>query len=232
MNFSLRTWIIIGAAVVGISALLVYWVHAVPEALSGQDGQINLTRTLLILAFVVGSLLLRGRLPIGHALRYGLIWISLGGVLVLSYGFRHEVSMIADRFVAALLPHKGQVIDGAVAISAGRHGHFVLEADVDGQDVRFLVDTGASDVVLSPTDARRLGFDLTKLRFTKTYLTANGIVKGASVRLGRVAIGPIIVTDVRASVNGVAMKRSLLGMSFLGRLSGYEVSGGRLVLKP
>ena len=223
---------IIVTVVVGISALLVYLAHAVPEALSGQDGQINLTRTLLILAFVGGSLLLRGRLPIGHALRYGLIWISLGGVLVLGYGFRHEVIMIADRFVAALLPHKGQVIDGMVAISAGQHGHFVLEANVDGQAVRFLVDTGASDVVLSPSDARRLGFNNNKLRFTKTYRTANGIVKSAPVRLSRVAIGPIIVTNVRASVNSVAMKRSLLGMSFLSRLSGYEVSGGRLVLKP
>ena len=223
---------IIGAAVVGISALLVYLAHAVPEALSGQDGQINLARTSLILAFVVGSLLLRGRLPIGHALRYGLIWISLGGVLVLSYGFRHEVSMITDRFVAALLPYKGQVIDGAVAISAGRHGHFVLEANVDGQDIRFLIDTGASDVVLSPADALRLGFDPGKLRFTRTYRTANGTVKGAPVRLARVAIGPIVIKEVRASVNGAAMERSLLGMSFLGRLSGYEVSGGRLVLKP
>ena len=223
---------IIAAVVVGISALLVYLAHAVPEALSGQDGQINLTRTLLILAFVGGSLLLRGRLPIGHALRYGLIWTSLGGVLVLGYGFRHEISMIADRFVAALLPHKGQVIDGVVAIPAGRHGHFVLEADVDGQDIRFLIDTGASDVVLSPADALRLGFDPGKLRFTKTYRTANGTVKGAPVRLARVAIGPIVIKDVRASVNGAAMGRSLLGMSFLGRLSGYEVSGGRLVLKP
>ena len=205
MNFSTRSWMIIGAVVVGISALLVYLAHVVPEALSGQDGQVKLTRTLLVLAFVGGSLFLRGRLPIGHALRYGLIWISLGGVLVLGYGFRHEISMIADRFAAALLPHKGQVIDGAVAIPAGRHGHFVLEADVDGQDVRFLVDTGASDLVLSPTDARRLGFDHKKLRFTKTYLTANGIVKGASVRLGRVAIGPIVVTDVRASVTAISV---------------------------
>ena len=119
-----------------------------------------------------------------------------------------------------------------VAISAGQHGHFVLEADVDGQGIRFLVDTGASDVVLSSFDARRLGFNIEHLSFTQTYRTANGIVKGAPVRLGRVTIGPIVVRDVRASVNGAAMKRSLLGMSFLSRLSGYEVSRGRLVLKP
>ena len=222
----------IGAVVFSMAVLFAFLVYVFPEALSGPDGQIKFTRTVLILALVCASLLLRNKLPMGHALRYGLIWISLGSVLVLSYGFRHETGVIAGRFVAALLPYKGQKIDGAMAFSAGQHGHFVLEADVDGQAVRFLVDTGASDVVLSPSDARRLGFNNNKLRFTKTYRTANGIVKGAPVRLSRVAIGPIIVTNVRASVNSVAMKRSLLGMSFLSRLSGYEVSGGRMMLKP
>ena len=232
MKSSIRVWLIIGAIAVGILVLLALLGHAFPGVLSNQHGQINLTRTLLILVFVVGSLFLRGRLPMGHVLRYGLIWIALVGVLVMGYGFRPELGIIADRFVAGLLPHRGQVLDGMVAISAGQHGHFVVEADVDGQGVRFLVDTGASDVVLSPFDARRLGLDPENLSFTKAYRTANGVVKGAPVRLGRITIGPIVVRDVRASVNGAAMKRSLLGMSFLSRLSGYEVSGGRLVLKP
>ena len=232
MNFSTRSWITIGVVFFGIAALFIYVVHTDPEVLPDQDGKIKLVRALLILVLVGSSLLLRGRLPIGHALRYGLIWIALGGILVLGYGFRHEAEMVADRFVAELLPHKGQVIDGMVAISAGQHGHFVIEADVDGQEVLFLVDTGASDVILTQFDARRLGFEPAQLRYDKTYRTANGTVKGASVRLGRVAIGPIVVEDVRASVNDAVMESSLLGMSFLARLSGYEVSGGRLLLKP
>jgi len=136
------------------------------------------------------------------------------------------------------------VVGNDVVIRAGNHGHFVAEVTVDGTDVRFLVDTGASDVVrflvdtgasdvvLSPADAERLGFDPARLRFSKFYRTANGTVRGAPVRLSEMKIGPIRVTDVRASVNEADMNRSLLGMSFLNRLSGYAVEGGRLILKP
>lgn len=231
MKLSTRSWWVLGIAALAIAGLLAYLIHAFPEALSGQDGRIDLTRSLIILAFVGGSLFLRGRLPMGHAVRYALVWVALGGLLVLAYGYRHEAKTLSDRFLAELLPHRGQTVAGGVAVAAGDHGHFVVEARVDGRDIRFLVDTGASDVILSPADAERLGFDTDKLRFTKTYRTANGLVRGAPVRLTRVAIGPIAVDNVRASVNGAEMRRSLLGMSFLGRLSGYEVSGGRLILK-
>ena len=97
--------------------------------------------------------------------------------------------------------------------------------------IRFLVDTGASDVVLSPSDARKLGFDPDHLKFTRPYNTANGVVWGASVTLNRVAIGPVALDGVAASVNGAAMGQSLLGMSFLGRLSGYAVENGRMTLR-
>ena len=121
--------------------------------------------------------------------------------------------------------------DAAISFRANAQGHFVVEADVDGTALRFLVDTGASDVSLSPADAERLGFDLAGLDYTRRYRTANGMIRGAPVRLARVAIGPIVLDDVRASVNEAAMKHSLLGMSFLERLSGYEVARETLTLR-
>ena len=101
---------------------------------------------------------------------------------------------------------------------------------MNGVALRFLVDTGASDVVLGPADARRLGFDVAALDYSRRYRTANGVVFGAPVTLDRVRVGPIALDDVRASVNGAEMARSLLGMSFLGRLKGYEVSDDVLTL--
>lgn len=232
MKLPSKSWLLFGAVAVGIAVMVIALVGAYPEAVADRDGQISLTRGLAVLAFVGASLFLHRRVALGNAVRYALIWIAVGGVLVLGYSFRHEAAMLGERLMAELVPHRGRVVDGTIAIAAGRDGHFVVEADVDGHAVRFLVDTGASDVVLSPADAKRLGFDPAKLSFTKTYRTANGLVQGAPVRLGAVAIGPITVSDVAASVNGAAMTRSLLGMSFLNRLSGYEVTGGRLVLKP
>jgi aspartyl protease family protein len=77
-----------------------------------------------------------------------------------------------------------------------------------------------------------LGFDLKSLKFTRVYHTANGTVRGAPVRLRQITLGPIAMRDVRASVNEAPMTSSLLGMSFLSRLSSYKVSKDTLTLTP
>jgi len=217
---------------IGIAVLVAYLAARFPEVLAGRDGQVDLTRSLIWIGVIGASLFLHRRLPLGHALKYAAIWIALGAGLVLAYGFRHEAAALRDRLVAELLPHRAVSAGGTVEIRAGDHGHFVVEARVDGTDIRFLVDTGASDVVLSPADARRVGFDPATLAFTRSYRTANGVVMGAPVRLKRISIGAIAVDNVRASVNGADMNRSLLGMSFLDRLGGYEVRDGKLILRP
>ena len=151
---------------------------------------------------------------------------------MLGYSFRYDAANLGERLWAEVMPSRGMVADGVITFRESRGGHFIVDADVDGVSIPFLVDTGASDVTLKPSDARRLGFDLDGLSYDRTYRTANGTVRGASVRLRRVTIGPISVTQVRASVNAAEMTRSLLGMSFLSRLSGFEVAQGRLTLRP
>ena len=86
--------------------------------------------------------------------------------------------------------------------------------------------------MLSPRDARRIGIDPAGLAYTQVYRTANGSGRGAPVRLARVRIGTIVLEDVTASVNGAPMDRSLLGKSFLGRLSGFGAENGVLTLRP
>jgi aspartyl protease family protein len=218
--------------VAAVTSLIGYLAYRYPEVLAGTDGEIGVVHNLIWIGLIGASLFLHRRMPLGHALRYAAIWVAIGAFLVLAYGFRHEARFAWDRLVGELIPHQGVQSGAAVEIRAGSGGHFVVEASVDGKQVRFLVDTGATDVVLSPVDARRIGFDVGALKFTKTYRTANGIVAGAPVRLGRIAIGSIVVEDVRASVNGADMGRSLLGMSFLERLGGYEVTDGKLILRP
>jgi clan AA aspartic protease (TIGR02281 family) len=116
-------------------------------------------------------------------------------------------------------------------IPASPHGHFLVEAVVEGTPLAFVVDTGASDVVLSPADAERLGFRAHELRFTRRYQTANGVVAAAPVTLREVRIGQFSAFDIEASVNGAPLPVSLLGMSFLRQFRGYEVDDGRLILR-
>jgi clan AA aspartic protease (TIGR02281 family) len=116
-------------------------------------------------------------------------------------------------------------------IEAGPHGHFLLEAVVNGVPIDFLVDTGASHVVLTIPDARRLGFTANDLEFTQEFQSANGTVRAAPVELRELRIGQLSLFDLEASVNGGTLPISLLGMSFLQRLSSYEVADGRLILR-
>ena len=220
------------AGALAVTGLVVFLVDRFPGAVSGHAEGAGLAQSLLVLALAGGSLLARWASRPKQALRHAAVWLGIGALLLAGYSFRREALEIKDRLWAELVPTAGVVREGAIRFVADRGGQFTVEADVDGRRVLFLVDTGASDVVLSPADAERLGFDLGKLSFTRPYRTANGIVHGAPVRLGRVGIGPISLADVAASVNEKPMARSLLGMSFLARLSGYEVAKDTLTLRP
>ena len=116
-------------------------------------------------------------------------------------------------------------------VEADPSGHYVIDAMVNGAPVTFLVDTGASEIVLTLDDARRIGLEPRTLAFTQRFSTANGEVRGAPVVLREIRIGQFRLLDVSASVNEAPLPLSLLGMSFLEQLNGYEVDRGRLILR-
>ena len=128
----------------------------------------------------------------------------------------------------------GGDIDSASAsellIRANGAGHFLIDADVERAKIRFLVDTGATMVVLSPEDARRAGLSEDRLKFSREVSTANGNVRVAPVTLRKFKVGQIVLRDVEAVVNSAPMRVSLLGMSFLRRLDGWQVKGDKLYL--
>jgi aspartyl protease family protein len=120
----------------------------------------------------------------------------------------------------------------AVEIKAGRNGHFNTEAEINGRPIEVMIDTGATMVALSYEDAERAGLYLNDGDFTGSVSTANGVARMAPVTLARVSIGDITVRDVPAAVAEPGrLKTSLLGMSFLSRLSRFDMSSGTLVLQ-
>lgn len=117
-------------------------------------------------------------------------------------------------------------------IDANDAGHFETEAEVNGSRIDVMVDTGATLVALSYEDAERAGIFLKPQDFSHVVSTANGRAKVAPVTLSRVSIGDITVRDVRAVVSEPGrLNTSLLGMSFLGRLSRLEMRSGTLYLQ-
>jgi clan AA aspartic protease (TIGR02281 family) len=174
------------------------------------------------------------------AVRYLVVAIVAGAVFAMLQGRDWAPVELAARDVAgerASQPagrarsHRdhGDAGDLEQVIDAGPHGHFLVEAVVNGVPIDFMVDTGASHVVLSLQDARKLGF--TQLQFTEEFQSANGTVRAAPVELRELRIGQLSLFDLEASVNGGPLPISLLGMSFLQRLSSYEVARGRLILR-
>ena len=111
-------------------------------------------------------------------------------------------------------------------------GHFRVDARVDGRRLDFMVDTGASLVILRESDAAYLGIRPMPVDYKATVATANGKIKAAPAKLSRIEIGSITVFDVPALVlPDEALSQNLLGVSFLSKLRRYEYANGRLVLE-
>lgn len=119
-----------------------------------------------------------------------------------------------------------------VTLTANRSGHFSARAMINGSEIDFLVDTGATIIFIGREDARRVGIDLKKLVYNNTAQTASGKIKFARVKLKEVRVGNIIVRNVEAAIaqtDQVAV--NLLGMTFLSRIKSFEFKGNRLVLR-
>jgi len=174
-----------------------------------------------------------------QAIRNLAVWVGLALLLIILYSYREDISGIAYRVVGELAP-PGQTLtmrseqDGEHAVRVRRRldGHFTVRGAINGQSTTLLVDTGASTVVLKPSDAARAGINTKSLSYTAAVHTANGTAFAAPVRLRSVAIGPIVLHDVEALVaKPGSINENLLGMSFLRRLRSYEFSKDFLTLR-
>lgn len=119
-----------------------------------------------------------------------------------------------------------------VELKVGANGHFVADADVNGRSISVMIDTGASMVALTYSDARAIGISPRESDFTHRVSTANGVAKVAPITLDRIQIGDVMVRNVTAAVvEDGKLATTLLGNSFLSKLSRYEMRSGRLVLE-
>lgn len=119
----------------------------------------------------------------------------------------------------------------ATQIPRAKDGHYWVVGEVGDRRIRFLVDTGATTVSLTPEDARALGVDPDRLAYRYEVSTADGHARAAKVRLTSLSVGGATLRDVDAVVIEKGLPTSLLGMTYLGRLSSFEAGPRGLVLK-
>jgi aspartyl protease family protein len=176
----------------------------------------------------------------------GLSWAAAGAMLVAGVVYFDEIRTFSKETLG--LPSAAEVVNmarggakpakepvrkvsGEVALSAARDGHYYSAAEINGRSIDVMVDTGASLVALTYEDAERAGIYVKDSDFTMRISTANGVGRAAPVRLNKISIGDITVRDVPAAVSESGrLFKTLLGMSFLSRLSRAELRGGTLTL--
>ncbi len=230
-------WLMLLLVAAGVAALAVMVAPSFGFDMS-SGGPVRLVYFVALLLFVGSALVGRG-IRAREALQAILGWGVILIVLVGAYAYRMELAGVGGRLLGVLVPGmpiSGQLTgDGgnSVVIMRNGDGHFAVHAGVDGVPMTMLVDTGASLVTLTPQDAGRIGVDTARLDYGMPIETANGRIQAAPITIHRISIGTITRNDIKALVAPPgSLQESLLGMSFLNSLSGYAISGDRLVLKP
>lgn len=187
-----------------------------------SDEGMQLAYYIVLLVVIGGAMLFELSGRGGQALRQLVLWavIFAGAVFVATW------------YVEGDMPRQ-QVLDGGgrIEVPVGRDGHFHLTARLNGTEIRFIVDTGASSVALGPEDARRIGIDPDGLAYVGSAMTANGSVPTAPVTIDEFAIGEIVDRNVRAWVIGGDLQGSLLGMSYLRTFATVSFQGDLLILE-
>lgn len=202
-----------------------------PGQLSGDD-RAEVLRLFGLLALVSSGLVAAERVDLGEKIRHIALWVAIFALGIVGYGFRGEIAAVGLRVRQTLIPASAVTTSSrSMVVARSDDGDFYLTGEVDGTPVRFLIDTGSSDIVLSPADAKRLGLGVASSAFSSPSETANGVGYGAPVTLRRLVVGPIELRDIRAVVNRADMSSSLLGMAFLKRLDSFEARGDRLFLR-
>jgi aspartyl protease family protein len=225
-------WLIWALVVIGGIAIVTLLGSQIGGALDNEHTRMRLVYLVGLLVLVGGGLAVRLRYDTSRTIGQLAIWVAIFAGLILLYSFRGEFGMLGARLSGELMPLDGRV-EGQHSISfpVAENGHYRVRATADGVPLDFTVDSGATDVVLSPRDAERLGFDLDQLQFTKFAETANGLVRGAPIEIAEFVVGPIVIRDLPATVNEADLSDSLLGMEFLRRLKSWRVENQRLTFE-
>jgi aspartyl protease family protein len=216
----------------GAAVLVIFLLNRSFPTGDNPMGDPYLVQTLGFLALASSGLLFIREINLKQTVRNILIWVAAGGVLIIGFSFQNELRDLGLRLRSQLVPgYPVQTGPREITFSEGEDGHFHAYGTVNGTRIRFLIDTGATGIVLDPADAERAGIDVNGLRFDLPFSSANGVGYGASLVLTELSVGPIRFSNVRASVNRAPMGSSLLGMTFLKRLKSYSVSDGKLILR-
>lgn len=188
------------------------------------DSLSRLIYLVLLGVVVVSWFFAQKRQNLNKTLQQVILWVLLFSGVTILYGLKNDLRL-------QLAPQTSIEINGdQVILTRANDQHFYATLEINGHDILFVVDTGATDMVLSQQDAKTVGLDPDNLAYFGTASTANGEVATARIKLKEVVLGPYLDRNVTAWVNDGEMFGSLLGMSYLSRFERLEITGDTMTL--
>ncbi|MER9635763.1 TIGR02281 family clan AA aspartic protease [Mesorhizobium sp. M0228] len=228
-------WILIVA--IGAGVLLLMLNDSAGSTFGIENYDFSQLIWLGALAALVGAGLRRSGRPLGTMARSLGAWGAIVLALIAGYQYRYELQDFASRVTAGFVPGSPLALGvdeghATVTLDKAGNGHFEARVTINGTPILTVVDTGATSTVLTAEDALAVGFNSAALRFTIPISTANGMTRAAAVKTDELSIGGIVRKDMPIMIAAPGtLGQSLLGMNFIGSLSGFDVRGDRMILR-
>ena len=227
-------WIVI--AILGGGLLLLMFNDKAGQTFGLDNDSFGRLVYLGALILVIGAGMVGRRVRWSDSLRNIAMWLLIVLVFVAGYQYRYELQDVGSRVTAGLIPGSPMSAfdgDGRATVTLDKlsNGHFGARMSINGATIDAMVDTGATTTVLTKADAIKAGFDPGQLSFTIPVSTANGVAHAARVTAGTVQLGAIERKNLPMLVADEGLFQSLLGMNFIGSLSGFDVRGDRMILR-
>jgi aspartyl protease family protein len=186
----------------------------------------------IVSLFMVVSALAARRLPIGQTLKMALAWVAIFAGLFVIFSFRPEIKAIWQRVTADFSGAANQnITNGKIILTKDDSGHFELLANVNGKNIPFLVDTGATNINLSSESAAEIGVTVDRTAFPVFLDTANGTAKAFRAQIDSLKIGSVELKGQKILVSDTLGDDNLLGMDFLNQFRSWRVEGDKMILE-
>lgn len=227
----------IGIAILAAGLIVLVITDSSGEVLGLSTDSFGRLVQLAALGAVIGAGILFSGQRFGQTVRTLAMWLLIILVLMAGYEYRYEIQDVASRVSGGAIPASPlSATDGdgraIVTLQKRLDGHFEANVIINGTAIRAMVDTGATSTVLTAEDAARVGFDPQALIFNIPVSTANGVTNAARIVADEISVGGITRRNVPLLVaESGRLGQNLLGMNFIGTLSGFDVRGDRLVLR-
>jgi aspartyl protease family protein len=182
---------------------------------------------------LVGSALFSRRIGFGEIVRTALSWVAIFAVFIVGFSYKNEIVDVWNRVTGELTgANNQQIVGSTLKIRLSEDGHYWVNAIVNGENMDFLIDSGATTTAMTLSDAQRADVEISESSFPVIVDTANGAVEAQRGRIQRLTIGSIETVDLPVIVAEEFGDSNVIGMNFLSKLKSWRVEGSEMILEP